>query len=289
MFERATKAKSKLRAAIFGPSGGGKTYSSLRIAAGMGGSIAVIDTERGSASKYSDRFKFDVCNLHDRTIAGYLKAMDDAARAGYGVLIVDSLSHAWQELLAEVDKLAATKFRGNTWSAWSEGTPRQRSLIDGLLSFPGHIIATMRVDTEWTQEQDPRTGKSKPVKVGLKPQQGKGIEYEFDMLMELSPEHVGIVSKDRTGKFQDRTFEKPGEEFGQELVAWLNDGAEPPSPPRRPLLDKLNELIVKHGINDVQIGAWQQFFKVNGLGALTDEQIEGIIKKVEASVPAHSA
>lgn len=62
------------------------------------------------------------------------------------------------------------------------------------------------------------------MRVGLAPEQGKGIEYEFDMLMEISPEHRVHVIKDRTGKFQDRIIETPGEDFGMEIMAWLNEG-----------------------------------------------------------------
>ena len=234
MFTKAMKSKAKLRAAMFGPSGSGKTFSALRVATGMGGKIAVIDTERGSASKYADRFEFDVCELADQTVAGYVAAIGEAKSAGIDVLIIDSLSHAWQQLLEHVDKIANAKYRGNTWSAWSEGTPIQRSLVNALLNFPGHVIATMRTDTEWTQEKDDRTGKARPVKVGLKPQQGKGIEYEFDLLMEITPEHVATVSKDRTGKFQDQIITKPGEDLGKALIAWLNDGAAPAERPAAP-------------------------------------------------------
>lgn len=233
-FRKATKKQAKLRAAIYGPSGAGKTFTALRVASGMGGKIAVIDTERGSAEKYADRFEFDVCNPDSLTIDGYLAAFREAAREGYTVLIVDSLSHAWQELLAEIDKLAAAKYRGNTWSAWSEGTPKQRKLVDAILAYPGHVIATMRADTEWAQEQDGR-GKVKPVKIGLKPQQGKGIEYEFDLLIGINLDHLATVEKDRTGKFQDSMIEKPGEDFGRELAAWLSDGeAAPQRPAQRP-------------------------------------------------------
>lgn len=225
-FRKATKEQAKLRLAIFGPSGAGKTFTSLRIATGLGGSIAVIDTERGSASKYADRFDFDVCELDGRkdvdTVAATLR---EAAQAGYDVIIIDSLSHAWQELLQEVDRLAKAKYKGNTWSAWSDGTPKQRALVDSILSYPGHVIGTMRSKTEWTTESE--NGKSRPVRVGLAPEQGKGIEYEFDLLMEVSVEHVANVIKDRTGKYQDALLEKPGEEFGRELAAWLSDGVAP--------------------------------------------------------------
>ena len=122
-FTKATKSSVKLRLALFGPSGSGKTYTSLRMATGLGGKIAVIDTERGSASKYADRFTFDVLELPTRTVDTYVEAIAAAETAGYEVLIIDSLSHAWQELLVEIDRLAKAKYRGNSLCAWSEGTP----------------------------------------------------------------------------------------------------------------------------------------------------------------------
>ena len=224
MFKPATKSESKLRAAIFGPSGAGKTYSALRIASGMGSRIALIDSERATASKYSDRFKFDVANLGSRTIDDYVAVIQQAR--GYDVLIIDSLTHAWQELLTEIDQLAKAKYRGNTWSAWSDGTPKQRALIDAIQDSSCHIIATMRSKTEWMTEST-NNGKSRPVRVGLAPEQGKGIEYEFDLLLELSPDHIANVIKDRTGKFQDSLIDKPGEDFGKALAAWLADGPMP--------------------------------------------------------------
>lgn len=235
-FKRATKAAAKLRAAVFGPSGAGKTFTSLRVATGLagGGPIAVIDTERGSASKYSDRFDFDVLELQDLTIDGYVAAIREAGEAGYAVLIIDSLSHGWQTLCDEVEKLAKTKYRGNTWSAWSEGTPLQRKLVAAILGFPGHVIGTMRSKTEWTTVDDGR-GKKTPQRVGLAPEQGKGVEYEFDLLVEISTDHIANVIKDRTGKFQDKLLDKPGEDFGKQLAAWLADGTPAPAaPPAQP-------------------------------------------------------
>lgn len=222
-FKKASKKQSKLRLAVFGASGSGKTYSSLRIASGMSDKIAFIDTERGSASKYADKFNFDVLELDTFKISEYVEAIDAANEAGYDVLIIDSLTHAWQELLQEIDEIAKAKYRGNTWSAWSEGTPKQRMLVDSILRFKGHIISTMRSKTDWVIETTDK-GKSKPVRVGLSPEQGKGIEYEFDMLMEITPEHYANVLKDRTGKYQDETIKEVGEKFGSELIEWLNDG-----------------------------------------------------------------
>lgn len=224
VFKRAEKSQSKLRLALFGPSGAGKTYTALRIATGMGKRIAVFDTESESASKYADRFVFDTVNLTDNAnIDGLIEMFGEAAKEGYDVVILDSMSHSWHELLEEIDMLAKSKYRGNTWSAWSEGTPKQKKLIKAIVSYPGHVIATMRSKTEWTTTQG-SDGKSRPQRVGLAPEAGKGIEYEFDMLMEMSTDHIANIIKDRTGKFQDKLIEKPGEDFGIELMEWLGTG-----------------------------------------------------------------
>ncbi|WP_078123972.1 ATP-binding protein [Leptospira alexanderi] len=233
-FVKATKEQSKLRAAIFGPSGSGKTYSCLSMAQGMGKKIAVIDSERGSSAKYSDRFEFDICELTDRSINGYIAALKEAGELGYEILIIDSGTHAWQELLEDVDRIAKTKFAGNSYAAWSEGTPKQKKLVSALYDFPGHLFFTMRSKTEYVLETN-RSGKQAPKRVGLAPEQGKGVEYEFDILIELSIDHYASVSKDRTGKFQDKIIEKPGKEFGEELALWLSEGVAPkPKPEKTP-------------------------------------------------------
>ena len=220
-FKKATKKQAKLRLALFGVSGSGKTYSALRLAKGLGGSIAVIDTENHTACKYSDRFDFDVCECEKASINNIVNLLNEASE--YDVLIIDSLTHAWDELLEEVNRIAKTKFGGNSWSAWSEGTPKQRAFIKALLDFKGHLIVTMRSETSWEVTENDK-GKKVPVRIGTAPKQGKSIEYEFDMLMQLSQDHSALVLKDRTGKYQDECIDLIDEELGKQLGEWLSDG-----------------------------------------------------------------
>lgn len=221
LFKKAEKKQSKLRLAIFGPSGSGKTYSALAIASGLGRSIAVIDTEHGSAAKYANVFDFDIADLEDKSIESYIKTIKQAMYQ-FDVLIIDSLSHAWKWAISEAERIGATSFRNNTWAGWSKVTPQHDALVDAILSYTGHIICTMRSKTDWSI--DTESGKSKPVRVGLAPNQGKDIEYEFDELIELTVEHYGKFIKDRTGKFQDKVIQKPGVDLGKELKEWLNEG-----------------------------------------------------------------
>jgi hypothetical protein len=288
-FQKATKAQAKLRAAFFGPSGAGKTFTALRVATGLAGGkpIALIDTERGSASKYSDRFDFAVLELEDQTIDGYVAAIKMAASEGFAVLVIDSLSHAWQSLMDEVDMLAKSKYRGNTWSAWSEGTPKQRKLVAAILGFNGHIIATMRSKTEWTTVDDGR-GKKAPQRIGLAPEQGKGVEYEFDLLVEISTEHIANVIKDRTGKFQDKLLDKPGEDFGRDLAAWLSEGTAPaPQPEGRGddgLFDKAAAAIDAADSVRKIAPLSKRIDALVGDGTLSTEQWSALTDKVDAKL-----
>jgi len=230
-FEKAERTNLYLRCALFGPSGSGKTMTALRIAKGiaekMGVPFAVIDSEARSASKYADRFTFEVDNLKEKTIDHYIASMKEAAEKGFKVLVIDSLSHAWRETTEEVDRITLASTSKNSVLSWAKVNPKQKRLIDAILNYPGHIIVTMRSKTEWVIGVG-KDGKIAPEKIGLAPEQGKGIEFEFDLLLEMNQKHVAFVSKDHTDKFQDALIEKPGEEFGVALYDWLNGGkAEP--------------------------------------------------------------
>jgi len=228
-FKKAERTRLFLRCALFGPSGSGKTMTALRMAKGiaekMNASFAVIDSEARSASKYSDRIPFDVENLNEKTVDHYIASMNAAKEAGYKVLVIDSLSHAWRELTEEVDKITQASVSKNSVLSWAKVNPKQKRLINAILNYPGHLIVTMRSKTEWVIGEG-KNGKTAPEKLGLAPEQGKGIEYEFDLLVEMNQAHQAVVTKDRTGKFQDETIDKPGEDFGVALYEWLTNSVE---------------------------------------------------------------
>ncbi|MDR0472342.1 MAG: ATP-binding protein [Treponema sp.] len=246
-FKKAVKTKSRLRLAVDGVSGSGKTYTALAIASGMGGPIALIDSEHGSASLYADRFEFDTVDLMEFQIENYIEALNAAASANYPIVIVDSTSHAWDALVERVDRIANTLTGGNTsFRAWAQGTPLQKQLIEALLNYPGHVIVTCRSKTEYSIDKDDK-GKTTISKVGTAAVQRAGFEYEFTMAMTMDANHVGHVTKDRTSKFQDKFITKPGKDFGQQLIAWLNEGAAPPPPPPKTTEQKCHDAMVEIG------------------------------------------
>lgn len=222
------RKKAKLRLALTGPSGSGKTYGALEIAKGLGGKTAVIDTEKGSASLYSDRFNFDVLELDPPfTPERFIEAIGAAQEAGYDNLIIDSITHEWSGsggCLELLDGLAKAKYRGNTWSAWSEITPRHNAFLDAILRSDLHIIATMRSKTE-TAQVDKGNGKKGVDKLGMKSEQRDGVEYEFTTVLDLNHEtHTAMASKDRTGLFSNAEVTQLNELTGKKLMDWLNDG-----------------------------------------------------------------
>lgn len=228
MFRPAIREKSKLRLALSGTSGSGKTMSALRIAKGLGGKIAVLDTERGSASLYTDVVDFDVVELDPPySPERYIQVINAAASAGYDVLILDSITHEWNStggILEIVDNVARTKFRGNSYAAWSEGTPRHQKFVDAMLSAPLHIITTMRSKAVYVETEN--NGRKSIQKQGSAPQQRDGIEYEFTVMLDLSIEgNLAVASKDRTRLFKDPAMIT--EETGERLLQWLNSGEKP--------------------------------------------------------------
>lgn len=240
-FKPATKERAKLRLALIGPSGSGKTWTALEVAKTLGDRVAVIDSERGSASKYSDIFKFDVAELENHSPEQYTKGIKAAEQAGYDVLIIDSLSHAWNGrdgALELVDKAAKRSNSGNNFGAWREVTPMHNALVDAIISAKLHVIATLRVKTEYVVEQNER-GKNVPKKIGLAPVQREGVEYEFDVTADMNLEHDLIVSKTRCSAVDGYIARKPGAEFAGILKAWLEPaanatGVQPAPKPQTP-------------------------------------------------------
>jgi hypothetical protein len=101
-------------------------------------------------------------------------------------------------------------------------------MIEALLAYPGHVIVTMRTKTDYVVETDER-GRKVPRKIGLKPEQREGIEYEFDIVGDLDYENVLVISKSRAKPLSGLVIRKPGAEFADSVLAWLNAGKPVPS------------------------------------------------------------
>jgi hypothetical protein len=231
-FAPASKSARKARIALAGPTGSGKTYTGLVLATTLADRVALIDTERGSASLYSGKngFSFDVLEMNTYDPRDLVGALGAAGAAGYGAVVIDSLSHFWEGtggMLEQVDH-ASKRAGGNSFGGWKEARPMERAMIDALLAFPGHVIVTMRTKTEYVVEEDSR-GKKVPRKIGLKPVQRDGIEYEFDIVADLDIENTCVITKTRCSELAGEVLRRPDELLGKRILAWLDDGAQLPT------------------------------------------------------------
>lgn len=220
-FKPATREATYARIALSGPSGSGKTYTALTLASALADRFAVIDTERGSAAKYVglNGWEFDTVTPQSFSPASLVELLGAAAGAEYGCVVVDSLSHYWSGvdgMLEQADKHAV---RGNTFAGWKEAKPAERRMIDALVSYPGHVIVTMRSKTEYVIEENEK-GKKVPTKIGLKPDQREGIEYEFDVIGDMDLSNTLTVVKSRITELSRAKVPTPGADFADAIKAW---------------------------------------------------------------------
>jgi KaiC/GvpD/RAD55 family RecA-like ATPase len=233
MFKKATKKKAKLRMAIAGPAGSGKTFSALAIATNMGARVAVIDSEGGedgSANKYADIFDFDTMTLTNFHPQNFVNGIKAAEEAGYDVLVIDSLSHAWVGtggVLDQADQIAKRMRSGNSFTAWKEATPLQKALIDSILQSKVHVIVTMRSKMDYSMEKEERGGRMTTVikRVGMAPIQRDDVPYEFDIMGDM---HEGemVINKTRCHLLTGAVIKHPGEKLAETIKGWLSDGVD---------------------------------------------------------------
>jgi len=237
LFTPAIREKTKLRLALTGVSGSGKTLSSLFIAYGMTGDwtkVAVIDTEHGRAKMYAERSDLGVGQFLHAALQPpysperYKDYVKEAAKlvGPDGVVIIDSFSHAWSNEggVLDIKEQIAARPGKNSYTAWNEAGKEQNALVNSILSVDCHTIATMRSKMDYMLEEDEK-GKKVPRKVGLAPIQRDDTEYEFDIVLNLERSHKAFASKDTT--FLDQYGAVITVELGQALKAWLDQGVEP--------------------------------------------------------------
>lgn len=228
IIQKAQRKQAKLRIGLSGPSGSGKTYSALLVARGLASSwekVLLIDTENGSGELYSDLGEYNVLGLTaPYTPERYIEAIKAAEQAGMEVIIVDSVTHEWDGeggCLQLNELLANSKYKGNTWSAWSETTPRHQRFIEAITGSSCHVITTVRNKVETVMGED-----KKVKKVGTKEVQREGFEYELTANFNIDRDtHRVTASKDRTNLFDKRDPFLLDTKIGEELAAWNAGGA----------------------------------------------------------------
>lgn len=221
---KSERKRAKIKMALQGSAGSGKTYSSLLISRGLTNGdyskVAIIDSESGSADLYSDLGNYNVLALKPPfTPESYIKAIEICEKAGMEVIIIDSISHCWDELIDHHSKMS-----GNSFTNWNKITPRQNAFISKMLQSDAHVIATMRTKQDYVLQQ--KNGKYVPEKVGLKAIQRDGVDFEFTLVFDIDIKNFASASKDRTGLFKDKPEFKITSSTGKEILDWCNSGTD---------------------------------------------------------------
>jgi len=231
VFRPASKDGQKARLSLQGPSGCGKTWTGLSITGGFaeGERFAVIDTERNAATLYVNDLpiEFDHFPMRRYNPRGLIKALAAAAQAGYPAVLIDSLTHFWkgaEGTLDQVSQIADSKYSSNKFAAWKDGGEIQDDMIEALMSYPGHVVATMRASEKWVLEK----GSKAPVSKGLLAEQRKGIEFEFGVAAEMDEANRLRFIKSRCPAFRGLILNQPNgaSDIAKPYLDWLRDGAK---------------------------------------------------------------
>lgn len=219
----SSKKRAKVKMALQGCAGSGKTFSALLIAYGITKDwrkVAVIDSENGSADLYAGLGSYNVLPITDFSPENYMQAIDVCEKAGMEVIIIDSISQSWEFLLDYHANLM-----GNSFTNWGKVTPRQNAMIQRILRSRSHIICTMRSKQDYVLNE--KNGKMVPEKVGLKAVMRDGIDYEFTIVLDIDHKHHTVASKDRTGLFMGKPEFVITPKTGEDILNWCNSESVP--------------------------------------------------------------
>ena len=218
---QSERKQAKIKLALQGCAGSGKTFSSLLLAYGITNNwqkIAVIDSENGSADLYAHLGAYNVLALNNNySPENYIEAIVICEKAGMEVIIIDSLSQSWDFLLQ-----CHTQMTGNSFTNWGKITPRQNGFIQRILQSNCHVICTMRTKQDYILSE--KNGKMVPEKVGLKAIMRDGVDYEFTIVFDVDMKHIANASKDRTGLFMGKPEFTISEGTGKRILDWCNSG-----------------------------------------------------------------
>ncbi len=217
---KSERKQAKIKMALQGPAGSGKSYSSILLAQGLTNNnlqnVAVIDTESGSSNLYSNLGEYNVLILEPPyTPERYIEAIDVCLNANMQTIVIDSLSHSWEELLDYHSKLP-----GNSFTNWAKITPRLNTLVNKILQSDAHFIATMRTKQDYVLNQ--KNGKYVPEKIGLKSIMRDGIDFEFTLVFDIDSKNYASCSKDRTNLFSGKPEFKINASTGKKILEWCN-------------------------------------------------------------------
>lgn len=242
----AKRVAVPLMVGLVGPSGGGKTYSALRLATGIqrvtGGDIFVIDTESRRSLHYANKFKFR--HVPFEAPFGpldYLAAVEYCAKKGAKVVIVDSMSHEHEGPGGVLERHDEEWKRlggspGVSMLAWAKPKQERRRMINSILQLPVSSIFCFRAKEKLKIER----GKD-PTPLGFMPIAGEEFVFEMTINCLLLPKADGVPAWQSNEPGERSTMKLPeqfrhlfaesaslSEDIGESMARWAEGGAIAP-------------------------------------------------------------
>jgi len=235
MFKPATAGNAFLKMGIFGEQGSGKTHSSALIAIGLAQHlkrlkmpqppVMFLDTETGSdwLRALFEENKVELLVHKSRAFTDLKQAVieADAAKA---ILIVDSISHFWEELQGAYE-ISKQKRTGNKNARlelmdWMPIKGQWKTFTTSFINSNAHIIICGRQASVYEMNVDEENNKKQMIAAGTRMAAEKGLGYESSLLVEMHSTQVGsknrktivrvaTVLKDRGRSLDGRQFKNP--------------------------------------------------------------------------------
>ena len=284
--KKAKREKIYTKIALMAPSGGGKTYGSLRLATGMAqeieketgkkARILMANTEAKRGYYYANEFDYDIVDLDPpHNPEKYVELIDFAVKEGYDILIIDSSSHEWE---GKGGCLELHQQAGGTYQSWARVTPRHNKYINAIADSPIHIIATMRGKDQYEMNKDDK-GKTTVQKLGIGAKQRDGFEYEFTCTFLIDQKtNTAEVQKDNTHIFDQEGPIILSEAHGVKLMQWANSGEG-----YTPVVRKPEEDVVDAFADDLKELKKQIITLAQSMGGPSNEEVMTIIKQYAPS------
>ena len=228
--KKAIREDIHVKVALMAPSGGGKTYSALRVATGMAkeiekregrkARIILGNTEGKRGYYYANEFDYEIVDLDaPYTPEKFVSFIHWAEGERYDIVILDSASHEWE---GKGGCLEIHAKAGGRYQDWKDVTPRHEKFIEAMSKSKVHLISTMRGKDKYELEKDDN-GKTSVTKLGVGAKQRDGFEFEFTCTFTIDQKtNFATSQKDNTHIFEDEISVLLTEEHGEKLIRWAN-------------------------------------------------------------------
>ena len=246
IFEAAENRQAYLKMGLMGFAGDGKTYTASKIAVGLveymrereldagNRPVMFLDTETGSdwVMPMFQGASIDLQIAKTRAFTDLVPAVKEAEQSG-SVLIIDSITHFWKELMNSYAKKKNRSY-GLQFQDWAWLKQQWEQYTDTYVNSKCHIIMCGRAGYEYDFFQQ-EGGKKELEKTGvkMKAETETGFEPSILVLMEKHRDmdsgrvwRTASILKDRAALIDGQTFNNPTFEDFLPHIQYLNLGGE---------------------------------------------------------------